>query len=245
MKITFYAKLSGITLSLFFYLYTTAQSVPISEELHSINAWYIDCRGSGTQTFAASFTTQLSVIAQSGVRYVRIGGISANWEQLYNFNQSNQNITSATNLTYLINEIRKVGLEPMIQVSFAPSSLTACPVYTPQNGNNPLGSLSDDQQAAIAGNLVEFLNSPYTGTYSLSPITYWIISNEPDHSIGSCSSPGGYGWDDVPNAGSIANYIKKFAVQMKSKDPTIKIIAPEMAAFGNDILNWKVAKLMS
>lgn len=213
--------------------------IPISPTLFGQNAWYIDINDNNASTFSSGFDSHLSDVAQSGVKYVRIGGIGVNFSPLYSWG-SGYSITSVTQvqrLKHLIDAIRTNSMEPVIQVGYDPLTPSPC-----ASAVGPLGGISLSNQALIAGNLVKFLNDPSTGIYSTRPIVYWVIANEPDHAY-SCSSSnlGGYGWNGgtstatvQAHANTIATYIKAFSTQMKLADPTIKIIGPELSAFGND-----------
>jgi hypothetical protein len=223
--------------------------IPISTEFHGVNAWLIRPTQTVVPQFAPDFTPHIGDIVGSGARYVRIGGIATNWEQLYNFHPTTFTITDATRLIYLIDKIRAAGMEPIIQVSFAPPTLTACPVYTPQSLYNALGNLTVDEQAEVAANLVYFLNDPSQGHYKFKPVMFWSIANEPDHAHldannPDCANPSGYSYSSVANATDISNYVLKFAARMKFRDAGIRIIAPELAAFGNDA-NYSVNKIMN
>ena len=201
------------------------QGITINRDIYGINAWYIDAKGAGTSTFAATFESELNAVKASGCRYVRIGGIAPNWDQLYDFNNTTLAITNATRVVYLCEKVREAGKEVIIQVSYNPS----CPNYTLASGYNPLGPLTLQQQATVAANLVEYLNNTL-----MLKIEYWIISNEPDLPLGSCSDPRGLGLTAQTSAGTISTYIKEFSWRMKSKSPGIKIIAAELAQFGTD-----------
>ena len=74
--------------------------------------------------------------------------------------------------------------------------------------------------AAQAAEIVEFVN-----IVSHKNVKYWVIGNEPDNVYG------------YVNSAQVADYIKKFSAEMKKKDPTIKIIAPETAWYNQNILD--------
>ncbi len=73
--------------------------------------------------------------------------------------------------------------------------------------------------AQEAGDIVKFINITEG-----KKIKYWIIGNEPDLSYSYTSSS------------QVARYFKPFATQMKSTDPSIFIIGPELAWFNQPIL---------
>lgn len=207
------------------------QGITINRDIYGINAWYIDAKGAGTSTFAATFESELNAVKASGCRYVRIGGIAPNWDQLYNFNPQNLSIITPVNrLEYLITKIREAGMDVIIQVSYNPS----CPNYTLQSGYNPLGPLTLQQQATVAANLVDYLNNTWAPANKQDPIQYWIVSNEPDLPLGTCSNPKGYSMASQNEAVNIAGYLKAFSTAMKNKFSSIKIIGPEIASFTTD-----------
>jgi hypothetical protein len=206
----------------------TAQ-VAINPNLYGQNAWWIEAANVSNQNYL------WPMVASSGVKYVRIGGIEFNFFPLYSWTGSYTFTNSAqvSSLTTLINALRSNGLEPIIQVGYDP--LANCPSTSPLNG------ISLSNQATIAGNLVAYLN---TVVYPGTPIKYWVIANEPDIST-NCSWPGkGYGWNTTADTTNIANYIKAYSTAMKTADPSISIIGPELASFGNDKF-YSVNKIMN
>lgn len=220
--------------------------IPISPTLFGQNAWYINVNDMNVSTFSAIFDSQLIAVAQSGVKYVRIGGIGPNFSPLYSWGSgySITSITQIARLKHLIDEIRAKYMEPIIEVGYDPLYPSVC--------SSPLGTLSGislSNQALIAGNLVKFLNDPSTGVYNTNPIKYWVISNEPNLAYScSTSSLGGFVWDGSggmvsTHAANIAAYIKAFSTQMKQGDPNIKIMGPELTAFSNDDY-WYVNQVM-
>ncbi|MDP1746817.1 MAG: hypothetical protein Q8L90_14675, partial [Bacteroidota bacterium] len=91
------------------------------------------------------------------------------------------------------------------------------------NGMEPVMLVSFDNNkytAAQAGQTVEFIN-----IISNKNIKYWVIGNEPDNSYG------------YVNSAQVADYVKRFSLAMKQKDPSIKIIAPETAWYNQNILD--------
>lgn len=73
--------------------------------------------------------------------------------------------------------------------------------------------------AQQAADIVKYLN-----VTKGKNIKYWIIANEPDLSYA------------YTTAAQIANYFRPFASAMKSVDPTILIIGPEIASFNKTIM---------
>ncbi len=224
-----------IKLSLFLLLLngvTLNAQINIDPAIFGQNAWFYNI----ANPLPNDLDTYWPDVKASGVTYVRIGGIGANFDPLYNF--TGTSITPSPKLKHLIDQIRTNGMEPIIQVGYNPVCGT----------RGTLGSVSPsspNDQATIAGNLVDYFNNPVTGQYKTNPIKYWIIANEPDL-IKNCTpnTPSGYGWDgNTPTAACtttaacanlLSGYIKDFSTAMKGKDKTIKIIAPEFASFNND-----------
>ena len=209
-----------------------SQGITINRDIYGINAWFINVKQTQIPGFAATFESELAAVKASGCRYVRIGGIAPNWDQLYNFHATTFTIGSgsAPRLEYLITKIRQAGMEVIIQVSYNPS----CPSYTLQSGYNPLGPLTLQQQATVAANLVDYLNNTWAPANDQDPVQYWIVGNEPDLSLGSCSDPKGYGKATQSDAGFLADYLKAFSTAMKNKYKHIRIIGPEIASFTTD-----------
>lgn len=209
--------------------------IPIPPSIFGQNAWFIENTDPNP-----SASIPWNDVKVSGVKYVRIGGIGANFTPLYTFETNTGStyldILSASKLINVINAIRNNGMEPIIQVSFDPITKPGdC-----STDQSPMTNMSITDQATIAGKLVSFLNNPATGVYKTNPIKYWSISNEPDLVI-DCTNPKGFSYDGssannayIADAGKIAAFITAFASEMKHKDPTIKIIGPELAKFGND-----------
>jgi hypothetical protein len=214
----------------------------ISSTLFGQNAWFWQWDNttvSGTGSFSEGLDQQLQNLANGGVKYVRIGGIDGNFFPLYDFNPTTLAITNISRLTHLIDGIRGTNppMQPIIQVSFNP-------LQNYYDGNtcgdvSSLNNKSQADQATIAANLVNYLNNSTTGVYSSNPITYWIISNEPD--LGKTCSHGGMDLAAQNNqtfitqsAATISSYFKEFSKKMKDKDDDIIIIGPELAMFGND-----------
>ncbi len=219
------------SLMLFFPACISLQAQTIAPSLFGINAWNFSNINNLNPLWAD--------VSASGVKYVRIGGIGANFRPLYSFNTTSLAITNVSKLKQLIDSIRSHGMEPIVQVGYSP----LCQIY--DLTTNPLGGLSLVQQATIAANLVDSLNNPSTGVYKNKPIKYWIIANEPDHDFDHsypCGTngngpSGGYGYSSGTDAATIADYIKKFASKMKAKDDSLKIIGPETSWFQTPIMD--------
>lgn len=76
-----------------------------------------------------------------------------------------------------------------------------------------------------AGELVDFIN----GTHGQA-VKHWTIGNEPDKYDGLKSL------SKTAIAEGIADYFKRFAVEMRASDPDIVIVGPDLASFDRDIL---------
>jgi hypothetical protein len=204
--------------------------ISISPNLFGQNAWWID---NNDTPYPDQLDDLFDDVASSGVKYVRIGGIEANFNPLYSWNASTYAVTSTDveRLTGLIDEIRSHGMKPIIQVG-----------YNPTCSGKDLYGISLSNQALIAANVVDRLNN---NIYSSNPIIYWIISNEPDLSSNCSGAGGGFGWSDyATETDDIANMMKEFSTKMKNADPEIKIIGPELATFGPD-KNYDMNKIMN
>jgi hypothetical protein len=201
-------------IALFLFASFVSNGQTISTGIFGQNAWWYNSAD------PTNLIQYLDEVEASGVKYVRIGGIDANYNPLYSW-QTNYSVTSTDldRLRDLIDGIRAHHMEPMIEVGFTPSG-RSCP-----NTN-----ISLSNQALIAANVVDRLNN--IEGYN---IQYWIIANEPDLSPNSSGCGGGFGYDQSSEATSIATYIKEFSSQMKLKDPSIKIVGPETAWY-----NWNV-----
>ncbi|MFY9310608.1 MAG: hypothetical protein WAQ28_16300 [Bacteroidia bacterium] len=104
-------------------------------------------------------------------------------------------------LLTLINDVQTHGGEPIVQIAYG-DAVTA---------NGALSS-------ADAGNLVTAINVTNIGSIQRK-VKYWIIGNEPDRYTNNKTAP------------LIASYIKTYSAAMKSADPDIKIIAPELSYY--------------
>ena len=212
--------------------YPIKSQAPVTSMQFGLNGWYIDL--TNLNPSAAHIDSIMQIAQVAGAKWIRIGGIQATFEPLYSFDQFDAITTTKTNfLKNLIVKIRAYGMEPILQVSYDHITCSPPPVeWTLHNK-----TLAD--QATIAANLVDFLNVNST-TKLATPIKYWSIANEPDRPI-SCTFPGdGFSLDGSNNneavhAQDIATYIKEFSKEMKAKDNTIKIIAPDLASFSADV----------
>jgi hypothetical protein len=207
-------------------------AVPVEKNtFYSTNAWYINVAPTIPADIISTIGPVLASVAATGCKFVRIGGFDPNWKPLYSFNAAGTT-TLATNLIYLINQIRNAGMDVIVQVGHNP----VCSALT------PLGPLSFQQQAQTAGTLVNLLNN--SGALNRK-VDFWSIANEPNMSI-VCTFPGaeGFEYDQESEAGTIASYVKAYATEMKNADPMIQIIGPEMTSFGSDV-GFSINKLMA
>lgn len=206
--------------------------VKIKQTLFGQSAWFIDPLNINNP----GIWGYLNKVRLSGVKYIRIGGIGPNFQPPYSWDNTFKTVSSAqaANLKTLIDSIRYYGMEPIITVGYNP-------ICT--NNTSQFWNVSRADQAKIAGELVKRINKL---DYTSNPIKYWIIANEPDHGI-TCAnnSFGGFGYNTVNHADTIASYIKSYATQMKQQDSTIKIIGPEWSGMGNDTLGNPVTQMMN
>jgi hypothetical protein len=233
-------KLSFKTLLLFVLLVSglnlNGQNIPIKNGIFGQNAWLININ-----QIDNNFISLLPTIQESGVKFIRIGGIAPNFFPLYSWN-GNLTINTPTQvvkLTELITEMRLKGIQPIIQVGYSPQGL--CP-------SSPL-NLPLADQATIAGNLVNYINNTWAPANSQAPVENWIIANEPDLPVGLACNPDdarGFGYNNYNNgdAALIAAYTKEFSTKMKDASKDIRVIGPELAMFGNDQF-YTVNKIMN
>jgi len=203
---------------------------PINQKLFGQNAWFINNNGTSP---AGDLTGLYPYMDSSGVTYVRIGGIDANFKPLYTWTPGlfTVNAAQVSKLTELIDSLRKYGMEPIITVG-----------YDPVCSSSVLSGISRTNAAKIAGNVVDVINNTL---YPTNRIKTWIIANEPDLRD-TCNAPlyGGFDYkvDAMGHADSIAIYIREFATAMKDKDSSIRIVGPELSSFGTDV-NYSVNKI--
>jgi hypothetical protein len=107
------------------------------------NAWLLEGFYAGSQRFGR-LNSLWPTIKNSGVKMVRVGGIHAE-----------NNSFTAAQVINLVDSIRKIGAEPMVQVATGRGTLPA----------------------TQAANLVQQVN---TALGPLRKVKYWIIGNEPD-----------------------------------------------------------------
>ena len=142
----------------------------------------------GTHRYYGKLHQKWGNIKNSKAQIIRAGGIAPD-----------ENFFTNYQLLRLIDSIRSVGAEPIIQV----------PLWG--------GTFS----AANAANIVEFVNITNSKN-----IKYWSIGNEPNLVYNDAShgfTAGSY----TPT--TYANHVKNFSIAMKTKDASIKIIAGELA----------------
>jgi hypothetical protein len=237
MKKILYLKLRILFLLLFAsssFLKAQKKGITIPyQTLYSINGWFLDA---SQPQYMDSIWPR---VAASGVKYVRIGGISANFNPIYKWTNTTWAVSAINNavLFKLIDTLHYYGIKPIIQVGYNPICTSASTTYS---------NVSRADQSTIAANLVSMLKSKY-GLGSRH-IEYYIIANEPDNSIpgGNCAA-GGFNYGTSSSyADTIAAYFKTFSRKMKAKDSSITVIGPEFAGFGNDsnyVMNIIMKKL--
>lgn len=102
-------------------------------------------------------------------------------------------------LLELVDSIQSIGATPIVQV----------PVW------------GGDSTATYAASIVQFLNTIHNKN-----IKYWSIGNEPNHAYDNAA----YGLGgNTYNVDDYANDVRAFSIAMKTVDPTIKILAGELA----------------
>lgn len=109
----------------------------------------------------------------------------------------------------MIDAMRAKGITPVVQV----------PV---------LGGSWTSGQAANLVRHVNYVNG-VNGTHSDRWVKYWVIGNEPNL-VGA-----GYGENGYSHS-AIAQYLRDFSIAMKTADPQIKIIGPELAWYDAAIM---------
>lgn len=128
---------------------TSARSQAISPYLAGQNAWLPTALG--TQVFNGQLDRLWPVVRQSKVQMIRIGG-----------NGVNSNLVTNAQYIALIDSVRRIGAEPMVQVSEGRGRFTA----------------------AQAAQVVQHVNITMGRN-----IKYWIIGNEPDLNNASHPNP--------------------------------------------------------
>ena len=141
-KLLLFLLLSGLTLSAGF-------GQAISPYLAGQNAWLPTALG--TQVFNGQLDRLWPLVKQSKVKMIRIGG-----------NGVNSNLVTNAQYIALIDSIRRIGAEPMVQVSEGRGRFTA----------------------AQAAQVVQHVNITMGRN-----IRYWIIGNEPDLNNASQTNP--------------------------------------------------------
>lgn len=129
------------------------------------------------------------------------------------YNIGAQKPTDIKQYLTIVDAIKGQGCEPLITVPY--SGMKASILMEAQN----------------AAEIVYLLN-----VVNNRKIKYFIIANEPGID---------YGFDIINEdkyAQAIADYIKPFATAMKSADPTIKIIGPEMESYHLTVMSYLLAE---
>ena len=139
------------------------------------------------------------VVGAAGVKLVRIGGSADNSSPL-------ACTTAQGQLIQQIQEIRRIGAEPIIQVS------------------NVIDNAVPASLAAAAAAMVKCVNITNVNNRNLAyPVKYWSIGNEPDGAHRSDT--------DAQIAALIEGYITAVAPAMRDVDPNITILAPELSFY--------------
>jgi hypothetical protein len=139
------------------------------------------------------------VVGAAGVKLVHIGGSAANSTPL-------ACTTAQGQLIQQIQEIRRIGAEPIIQVS------------------NLIDNAVPASLATAAAAMVKCVNITNVRNGNLAyPVRYWSIGNEPDQTYSSDT--------DNQIAALIAGYITAIAPAMRDVDPNITILAPELSFY--------------
>lgn len=200
---------------------------PITQDFFSQNAWSTVYNNSFNPTPSNTvlptndpndaFVQNIGAVTAMGAHLVRIGGANANI--LGNFVAGAPTYSPLTKqqALYLVIKIRQNGMEPIVQV----------PYLNPGNTNTTLA-----QAASDAKDMVDYINNQFVNIIPEGKVKYWIIANEPDKDKEPFTNYKiGYNYNETdPNSpGNIAAYIKRFAIEMRNADPSIKIIGPELA----------------
>src|SRR5687768_16261840 len=183
---------------LFFSISASAQQ-NIDKEFFGQNAWFLD--GSNP----VDLNTYWDDIRESAVRYVRIGGIDANFNKFYDV--VGTTVTNVSRLVTTITNIRNKGMEPVVQISFIPPG---------QYGN----TLTIAQQASIAQQVATMVNASFVG----QEVLHWRISNEPDGNY-NITQPWGFVYNNASvNAQDIYNYISQLAPAIRNSNTALTFI---------------------
>jgi hypothetical protein len=202
---------------------------PVAQQFFGQNAWYTYyVTWSGPPSTAPSpdpsdhFLATIQKAKESGALYCRIGGANANI--IGNDPTTAPNPITKEQIVYLVKKIRDASMIPIVQV----------PYVNPSNNHSALFS-----ESVNAGDIVDYVNNNATVlSYTGGPVEYWIIANEPDKDEklidGTLTKVGyDYNLNLTTSPGNIAKYIKQFAIEMRKKDSSIKIIGPELAQYSN------------
>ena len=172
-------------LMVWLYSFSNAQTI-IPSDFYGTNAWMPDSIGS--VKYWGDLHDHWSDLKTANVKMVRVGGIA-----------SDKNFYTNYQIINMIDSIRNIGAEPLIQI----------PLW------------GGDNTAADAATIVEYINITHS-----KAIKYWSIGNEPNLVYNSSSygfSSGNYTYSDY------ATDVKTFSIAMKTKDASIKIVAGELA----------------
>src|SRR5436190_15046061 len=124
----------------------TKAQIPVAQTMFAFNVWFVDMQTNPVQGMNGLW----KLMAESGVRYVRIGGIEPNFRPGYVWSNSTFNITSYTGLRSVIDSIKYYGMTPIIQVGYNPVCNQAASL---------LSGVTRANQAKIAGSIVDKVNN--------------------------------------------------------------------------------------
>lgn len=163
-------------------------------------------------------------------------------------------------LNALVNDVRRTGRQPLMNIKFAPDWMWTCypnSVGVSPNGAQGVGTVADltfRTFAAYMANLVRYYNkgsmTTETGTVITNPartanrVTFWELWNEPDlNNETPCAPPSGI-------ALSPAQYVTMWntvTAAMLAVDPTLAFVGPATSGgqFGAGNGNAYVSELMS
>jgi hypothetical protein len=189
--------------------------IQIHPTFFGLNYWFTKYTGA---PFTSSLIIPTSTIVNSynsatGSKLMRVGGTGYNLyhnnnNPLYpSTNTGSNSIVTPAGYVKIVDDVRKNGFEPMIQV--------------PYDDRSKIRGL--EEQAADAAAIVREVNIVHKRN-----VKYWIISNEPTNDQGAAA-----GYSDpmgLDENRKVSTYLKKYSVAMKLVDPNIKIIGPELTS---------------
>jgi hypothetical protein len=191
---------------------------PIPATFFGHNYWFTDYSSAPTGGVTSFSNTIWDYATETGAKMMRVGGngynVYTDVERYPHTGLGADAIITPAGYVTIVDDIRARGFEPMITVPFEMISLKK----------------SIAEQAGVAAEIVRQLNVVHK-----RKVKYFIVSNEPgeDQGIYASATASTISGSDIR---LIRDYIRKFSVEMKKVDATIKIIGPE--------LEWHVPKLL-